>query len=120
MVDGARVVITNLNQIVSNNNTILGKVPATKRTAAGEVAAYWVKDAKKRIHNVSFKTRDSTRVESVTDKEATAISQYGAYHEDRRKGQKGGTPHNFPTQAADATAQVATKIITTFFDQLLL
>ncbi len=120
MVDGVRIEITNLNEITNYNNTIAGRMPATKRAASGEVAAYWVKDAKKRIHNVSGKTQNSTRVLPVTNTEAVAISEYGAYHEDRRKGQKRGTPHNFPTQAAEATEKVATQIITKFFDQLLL
>ena len=120
MVIPIRVEILNLNEIVSNLNQTAGRVRMTKRTAAGEVAAYWVKDAKKRVHNISGKTQNSTRVLSVTDTEAIAVSEYGAYHEDKRKGTKHGTPHNFPTQAAEATEKVAEKIITAFFDSLLL
>jgi hypothetical protein len=93
-------------------------MPQTKRAILTEGATFFKRDAFSNAHVISGRTRDSIKIESITDNEATITAGFGMPFEEKRSGTKEGTPHATMTEAANNTNKQMPSIIKKHMDDL--
>ena len=115
----AGVRVTGLNEIIASITAMVSESPSTRIRILREVSEVFRRDAVDNAHVITGKTKKSIRVESVTDKQAVISAGFGMPFEEKREGNKLGTPHKTFTQAAKFTAPKIPPIIKKHYDDLL-
>ena len=110
--------VTGFDQLLNGINGIQQELPNVKREILREGAEFFYKDALRNVHVISGKTKDSIKIESVTDKEAIISAGFGAKWEEMREGSKppphkgsGTGPHKTFTQSTVRTKAIFPSII---------
>lgn len=98
MVITVRVQITGLQELLNSVSIARSQLPLIKREINGELVNTFVKGARDKVHKVTRKTEASTVVREISEQKGVAESRWGAFYEERRRGTKYGTAHNFITQ----------------------
>ena len=94
------------------------ELPDASRKVLQQSGKIFIDDAKKHVHVISGKTRQSIQVDTSTDREIGITMRYGALYEIRRQGSKppprqgkGTGPHNFLDHALKVTAEKLPKLV---------
>jgi len=94
------------------------ELPDASKKVLQQSGKIFIDDAKKHVHVISGKTRQSIQVDTSTDREIGITMRYGALYEIRRQGSKppprqgkGTGPHNFLDHALKVTADKLPKLV---------
>jgi len=94
------------------------ELPDASKKVLQQAGKVFIDDAKKNVHIITGKTRQSIQVDTSTDREIGITMRYGALYEIRRKGSKppprqgkGTGPHNFLDHALKVTADKLPKLV---------
>jgi len=94
------------------------ELPDASKKVLQQSGKIFIDDAKKHVHVISGKTRQSIQVDTSTDREIGITMRYGALYEIRRQGSKppprqgkGTGPHNFLDHALKVTAEKLPKLV---------
>jgi len=94
------------------------ELPDASKKVLQQSGKIFIDDAKKHVHVISGKTKQSIQVDTSTDREIGITMRYGALYEIRRKGSKppprqgkGTGPHNFLDHALKVTAEKLPKLV---------
>lgn len=117
--------VTGLDQIIGNLGGIVQDFPNTKREILREGAEFFYNDAMANVHEITGKTKQSIKIEHVSDRDAVISAGYGAKYEERRAGTKppprigkGTGPHKFFTFAGIRTKAKMPEIIMNHLSRL--
>jgi hypothetical protein len=111
--------VTGLIESIRGIEGAIRDFPRTKMDALREGADFFAQNARANAHRISGKTANSIKVDSVTDKQATISAGFGMPFEEKREGEKGGTPHRTFSEAAKTTGMVFPTIFRKHFNNLL-
>ena len=94
------------------------EVPMASKKVLQQAGKVFIDDAKKNVHTITGKTRESIQVQTSNEHEIDITMRYGALYEIRRKGSKppprqgkGTGPHNFLDHALKVTADKLPKLV---------
>ena len=94
------------------------ELPDASKKVLQQAGKVFIDDAKKNVHIITGKTRQSIQVDTSTDREIGITMRYGALYEIRRSGSKppprqgkGTGPHNFLDHALKVTADKLPKLV---------
>lgn len=111
--------VTGLNEINSYFTHVQSDSPQTRKAVHQESGEFFLKNALANVHVITGRTKGSTKLSRVDEREAVIESGFGAPHEEKREGNKAGTPHKFMSGAAKATFNELPNIIRKHYDKLL-
>jgi hypothetical protein len=114
-----RINVTGLTEAIRGIDGIIRELPQTRLEIIREGALFFFKDAQKNAHVITGKTKASIHIESVTAQQGIITAGFGMPFEEKRGGDKGGTPHKTFTVAAKNTGVEMPNIIKRAFDALL-
>ena len=80
--------IISLGEVAQDVGRLNSEFPQTKKAVLGDFAKTFHAAAYDNMHYITGQTRNSLKIESVTDKEANVSAGFGALHESKRKGSK--------------------------------
>jgi hypothetical protein len=103
--------VTGLIESIRGLDGMLRDSPRTRTDILREGANLFAQDARANAHRISGKTANSIRVDSVTDRQATVSAGFGMPFEEKRAGNKDGTPHKTFTEAGRRTNLIFPSII---------
>jgi hypothetical protein len=111
--------VTGLNELNAYFAKTQSQRGTTRRDIHEEAAQFFLKDALSNVHVITGRTKASTKISSVSERNAIIESGFGAPFEERRQGTKLGTTHKFMTLAATNTTKAMPEIIRKHYDKLL-
>lgn len=111
--------ISGLNETLGGIDSFIEDLHTRARRAIlTDAATFYKNDAVKNAHVITGKTRDSLKIESISDDEAVISAGFGMPYEEKRAGTKEGTPHATMTEAANNTNKQMPSIIKKHMDDL--
>jgi Bacteriophage protein of unknown function (DUF646). len=112
------VPIVPISALIHSIVNVKVEVPNASRRVLQQAGKVFVDDAKKHVHTITGKTRESIQAKTSNEHEIDITMRYGALYEIRRPGSKppprqgrGTGPHNFLDHALKITADKLPKIV---------
>jgi hypothetical protein len=110
--------VQGLNEIIQANAAMLRELPQVRtqvhKESATILANFWVSG----VHVITGRTKASIKVERADALAGIVSAGFGGPFEERRPGEKGGTPHEAGKASLEKTALQLPRIVKTQIDAL--